>query len=394
MRFSRQFINVTIADFIVRSAYQMGKTPLLPVFAQTLGAGEVFLGLIVSVSTLTGIILKPIVGVLSDIWGRRSWLMLGTLFFTIMPFVYRWVSTPEELFTVRIIHGVATAIYGPVTLAFVAEMHSHSRAERLAWFGSARNGGYIVGPALGGWLLLILDPVSVFTIIGFLSVLAFIPLIGIADMKKMEFEHNLFFSHIISSFMAGSRNISVWIAGILEAFIYMILYAIKAFLPIYASSSVGFNIAVIGMFFSIQEAVRLIFNPLGGRMADKIGYKFVIFAGALILAFSLFYLTIIDKVIFFVIAAVFMGISQALIFPAVIAQISSQIDKDNLATSMGLVGSLKNLGKVLGPTLIGILIYYFDYVQSFRILGVFLIIGLFVTLCILKLHKKRIANIY
>ena len=51
MRFSRQFINVTIADFIVRSAYQMGKTPLLPVFAQTLGAGEVFLGLIVSVST-------------------------------------------------------------------------------------------------------------------------------------------------------------------------------------------------------------------------------------------------------------------------------------------------------------------------------------------------------
>ena len=89
-----------------------------------------------------------------------------------------------------------------------------------------------------------------------------------------------------------------------------------------------------------------------------------------------------------------MGISQALIFPAVIAQISSQIDKDNLATSMGLVGSLKNLGKVLGPTLIGILIYYFDYVQSFRILGVLLIIGLFVTLCILKLHKKRIANIY
>ena len=137
------------------------------------------------------------------------------------------------------------------------------------------------------------------------------------------------------------------------------------------------------MFFSIQEAVRVIFNPLGGRMADKIGYKFVIFAGALILAFSLFYLTIIDKVIFFVIAAVFMGISQALIFPAVIAQISSQIDKDNLATSMGLVGSLKNLGKVLGPTLIGILIYYFDYVQSFRILGVLLIIGLFVTLCIL-----------
>lgn len=390
MRFSRQFLNVTIADFIVRSAYQMGKTPLLPVFAQTLGAGEVFLGLIVSVSTLTGIILKPIVGALSDIWGRRSWLIMGTIFFTVMPFVYRWVSSPEELFTVRIIHGVATAIYGPVTLAFVAEMSSHSRAERLAWFGSARNGGYIVGPALGGWLLLILDPVSVFTIIGFLSVLAFIPLIGISDIEKIEIKKDAFFSHLISSIAVGSRNLSVWIAGSLESFIYMILYAIKAFLPIYASStSVGFNIAVIGMFFSIQETVRLIFNPLGGKIADKIGYKIVIFTGALILSISLFYLTMIDKIIFFVIASVFMGIAQALIFPAIIAQISSQIDKDNLATSMGLVGSLKNLGKVLGPALIGILIYYFDYVQSFRILGVLLIIGLFITLAILTFYKKK-----
>ena len=389
MRFSRQFANVTIADFIVRSAYQMGKTPLLPVFAQTLGAGEVFLGLIVSVSTLTGIILKPIVGALSDIWGRRSWLILGTIFFTVMPFVYRWISTPEELFTVRIIHGIATAIYGPVTLAFVAEMSSNSRAERLAWFGSARNGGYIVGPAVGGWLLLILDPVSVFTIIGFLSILAFIPLIEISDSKKIEIKKGTFFSHLFSSFVIGSRNISVWIAGLFESFIYMILYAIKAFLPLYASStSVGFNIAVIGMFFSIQETIRLIFNPLGGKIADKAGYKIIILSGALILAISLFYLTMIDKIIFFIIAAIFMGIAQALIFPAIIAQISSQIDKDNLATSMGLVGSLKNLGKVLGPTLIGVLIYFFDFVISFRILGVFLILGLFIIFLVMKMYKK------
>jgi len=389
LRFSRQFANVTIADFIVRSAYQMGKTPLLPVFAQTLGAGEVFLGLIVSVSTLTGIILKPIVGALSDIWGRRSWLILGTIFFTVMPFVYRWISTPEELFTVRIIHGIATAIYGPVTLAFVAEMSSNSRAERLAWFGSARNGGYIVGPAVGGWLLLILDPVSVFTIIGFLSILAFIPLIGISDSKKIEIKKGTFFSHLFSSFVIGSRNISVWVAGLFESFIYMILYAIKAFLPLYASStSVGFNIAVIGMFFSIQETIRLIFNPLGGKIADKAGYKIIILSGALILAISLFYLTMIDKIIFFIIAAIFMGIAQALIFPAIIAQISRQIDKDNLATSMGLVGSLKNLGKVLGPTLIGVLIYFFDFVISFRILGVFLILGLFIIFLVMKMYKK------
>ena len=111
------FIGITGADFIVRSAYQMGKTPLLPIFAMTLGATDAFLGFIVSVSTLTGMVLKPAIGILSDRWGRRWWLIAGTVSFAGMPFLYRFVDTPAELFGIRIIHGLATAIYGPVTLA-------------------------------------------------------------------------------------------------------------------------------------------------------------------------------------------------------------------------------------------------------------------------------------
>ena len=82
---SRPFACITAADFTVRSAYQMGKTPLLPIFAAALGAGDAFVGFIVSVSTLTGMVLKPFVGALSDRWGRRGWLIIGTAFFAGMP---------------------------------------------------------------------------------------------------------------------------------------------------------------------------------------------------------------------------------------------------------------------------------------------------------------------
>jgi hypothetical protein len=54
----RSFGYITIADFLVRAAYQMGKTPLLPIFAATLGATDAFLGFIVSVSTLTEVELR------------------------------------------------------------------------------------------------------------------------------------------------------------------------------------------------------------------------------------------------------------------------------------------------------------------------------------------------
>jgi len=91
------FLNITLADFLVRSAYQMGKTPLLPIYAAMLGATDAFLGFIVSVSTLTGMMLKPGIGILSDRWGRRWWLLTGTAFFAFVPFFYRFVQTPEQL---------------------------------------------------------------------------------------------------------------------------------------------------------------------------------------------------------------------------------------------------------------------------------------------------------
>ena len=143
---TREFAFITSADFIVRTAYQMGKSPLLPVYAASLGATDIFLGLIVSVSTLTGMLLKPIIGLLSDNSNRKIWLLIGTTFFSLIPFLYYLVETPDQLFLIRIIHGTATAIYGPVSLAFVSELSKYQQAERLGWFSIARNLGYVIGP--------------------------------------------------------------------------------------------------------------------------------------------------------------------------------------------------------------------------------------------------------
>ena len=77
-----------------------------------------------------------------------------------------------------------------------------------------------------------------------------------------------------------------------------------------------------------------------------------------------------------------------------------------IAGSFGLLGAYDDYKKIMKNNssgvsskfkiviqiilaLIGILIYYFDYVQSFRILGVLLIIGLFITLVILTFYKKK-----
>ncbi len=354
MRFSKDFINITLADFIVRSAYQMGKTPLLPFFAATLGATDAFLGVIVAVSTLTGLVLKPFIGILSDRWGRRVWFLVGTLVFVTIPFFYRFVSTPEQLFFIRIIHGLATAIYGPVTLAYIAELRPHSVAQSLGWFGMARSGGYIVGPALAGWLLLTLDPAAVFTIIGLLSCLALVPVLLLKEVQVPPRDRPPLRQQVTTALAIGSRIPSIWLAGALEASSFVALYTVKAFLPVYALAA-GTNVALVGLFFSVQEGAHILLKPLGGRLGDRAGHLLAIISGMALLGIGLMCLPLFTGV-GLMIPALITGAAQAMIFPATVALVARQTPPTQLGAGMGLIGMMNNLGKVIGPVVGGLLI--------------------------------------
>lgn len=376
MKPDRQFANITLANLIARSAYQMGKTPLLPLFAAALGASDAFLGFIVSVSTLTGMVLKPFIGVLSDRSGRRRWLIAGTAFFALMPFTYWLVQTPEDLLVVRVIHGLATAIYGPVTLAYVTERWPEQKAERLGWFESARSAGYILGPALAGWLLLFLSPQWVFTIIGLISSAVFIPILALPETHPAEppLAWQALRARMASAFKASSRTPAVWLSGMLEGATYIATYSLKAFLPVYALGQ-GINVAVIGLFFAVQEGVTLVLKPAGGRFGDRTGLLPAIALGMLVLGITLPVIPYAGTSAGLLAAAIAIGAAQALIFPSTTALIADQIHSSDLGAGMGFLGTFQNGGKVLGPVLGGLLIGRFDYAMSFMLLGGFLAAG-------------------
>lgn len=371
---SRAFAYVTAADLIVRSAYQMGKTPLLPLFAASLGAGDFLLGAIVSVSTLTGMVFKPFVGLLSDRWGRRCWLIAGTAFFAFMPFVYGLIDTPTQLFAVRIIHGTATAIYGPVTLAYVAGLSPSGRAERLGWFSLARKSGYVVGPAAAGWMLVTMNPVSVFTVIGLLSAAAFVPVLLLPESGERTRRDGVsVLRQAMWAFRKSGRVPAVWLAGGLDAGIYVAVYAAKTFLPLYAVTA-GISVAAVGVVFAVQEAVHMALNPLAGRIGDRVGHLYTAAAGVTVLGLALPLLTLADTGMALIAPGVLIGAGQALVLPSTVALASSRVREEHLAFGMGLIGSLRNAGKVAGPAMAGAVIAALDFTMTFRLLGLVVVI--------------------
>ena len=378
------------ADFILRTAYQMGKTPVLPLFAAAIGAGQMLIGSIVAVSTVTGMLLKPLIGALSDRWGRRLWLWLAVALFAGTPFLYQLVTTPDELFLLRLFHGTATAIFGPVTLAYIIEMGREERATRLGWFEMARSGGYFFAPAITGWLLTILPPEQVFTIIGLLSCLAFVPIAfmkhGTTPLQAQRGQRPSLWRQFASGFGHTASRIELWFASSLEVTVYCVTYGLKAFLPIFAVQEAGFSVLAAGLFFTVQEAAHMLTRPVGGRLGDRSGYLPAISGGMVVMGAALLLLPATTTGAELVAVAVLSGIAQGLIFPSTVALVGNAVSASHTGLGLGVYGTMKNLGKVIGPVATGGLLELFSYGTVFRTLAGFILTA---ALLVLLTHRQR-----
>ena len=377
-----------LADFIVRGFYQIGKTPLLPLFAASIGAGELIIGFIVSVSTMTGMLLKPVFGILSDRWGRKVWLLVATILFSGTPFLYQFVTTEQELMVLRLFHGISTAIFGPVSLAYVAGINARGLGARIAYFGMSRLLASLTAPLIAGILLTFLNFQTVFLLIGFCSLFGMIPIFLLSeDLVEKPQKKVSIINYFFTSFKYSIKIPTIWLAGFLELMVYLTIYAVKAFLPLFIISQEGGTVLQAGLFFFMQELAHVLFRPVGGKLSDKYGQPLIIILGMVLLSLGLYLLTNLTDNLF-LLPAILFGIGQGLIFPSSVALLSKSARGNYLGAAMGFYGALRNFGKVIGPIIAGMLLSVFSYAIVFNILAGIIISALLVFVLFWYKEKK------
>lgn len=377
------------ADFVLRFSYQMGKSPLLPLFAVALGAAEILTGLIVAISTFTGVLLKPLFGMLSDRSGRRTWLLISLVIFLVTPLLYQFISTPEALLALRLFHGFATAIFGPVSLAYVAEIANETRATRLAIFGMARALASFGAPLCAGLALTYFKPEKVFVLISLMSLAAAVPLIMLHEREDLATKQKQnFMSHAMAAIKLSLQTTGIWLAGFLEFLVFLVTYAVRAFLPLFIMSQDGGTVLQAGIFFSIQEGVHIIFRPIGGQLADKSDYRIALFLGLVMLACGLVILPLVPGLMILV-AAIFLGLAQAMVLPGSLALLAAETQAGHQGAGMGFYGALRNTGKVGGPIITGALLTVFTFSSVFYCYAVLLA---FVAITVLMRSKVSFSQ--
>ena len=124
------FLMLCIMGGLAIFSSTMSKNPALPLFIRSLDVPVSMVGFIAAASTVVGIIVSIPAGILSDIIGRRKVILIAAVIFATAPFFCLLITAPWQLVILRIYHGLATAILGPVAMAAVADTFQKGRGEK------------------------------------------------------------------------------------------------------------------------------------------------------------------------------------------------------------------------------------------------------------------------
>ena len=372
MTTARSFTVLCTIGVLCFISYNMVRMPVLALFAESLGATPERIGVIVSVSTLTGVFLKLPSGALSDIYGRRMLLKIGVIAFGVPPFFYPMISDLNVLTLLRLFHGLATAIFAPSALATVAELYRERRGAALGTYTACTQSGALLGPLIGGYLAYAAGFPSAFITAGFFGCAAIVMFYSLRlsppPPRLQEKGPAAVGAEMWKGFISVARNRTVLITSLMDAAKMIANGALMAFLPLYGVS-VGLNAAEVGLLFTVQALTSFLSKPIMGRVSDRVGRQPLIMTGLLICAATFVCIPHVAHLAVLLVLSAGFGFGEAVVTSSSAAFVADSSEFKTLGAGMGMQGTIGDIGHASGPLLAGILIANMSYAGAFGMIA-------------------------
>lgn len=354
--------------------------PLLPLYAKYLGASTLMIGLIYSSFSVARTTFTPIVGFLSDKFGKKVFISLGLLIYSVVSILYLSARSAEDLAFIRFVHGLCSAMVVPSAMAYAGHIAEKGKEGRtFSTFNIAFLMGIGFGPFLGGLIKDILGIKFAFlimaflTFLSFLTVLAFVP--NVKDGIRVRFTAVL------------DRNvISLMMFRFSTALRMSVLIA---FLPILFLNFSGTEIGLIVSAMVLSNALSQRVFAKRIDMSDKV--KLATFGGlvAVIIFLSIPFVKNFHTALTL---AVLMGIFNGI---ATCSAGAIAIDLGRIyghGSIMGLYSTAMGLAMFVSPLLAGYIADVTNLLNAFEFIGLLSLAFLFIFNTLIRLDEVRVRE--
>ena len=327
--------------------------PIFPFYIEELGMAGIELGVLAASFALTRIIFAGPVGNLSDRVGRKPILIISLLGFAFSNIVYAYAYDVIVMISARALEGAVSAGFFPAASAFISDVTTkENRGTAMGYLSMGNMVGFIVGPALGGFLaqflgirmpfLLAAAATLVTMVLVFILVKEPVRKSVKESMPKIPIREVLGRARASYGALGMAMFANMFAMGILE-----VAFMLDAVI------NIGVQPYEIGIFFGILGITMLVGNIGFGKLSDIRGRKWLIVIGSMVGAGSLVMFMFAHDVIALYIAGVVLSIGMSMRGPAIQALIADITDPSAYGVVMGVFGAVSNSAYTVSPLIGG-----------------------------------------
>ena len=339
--------------------------PLLPVYANDLGASGIYVGMIFGSFSISRTFLLPLFGRLSDYRGRKPFIIIGLFAYTLISLLFVFSETVESLIVLRFIQGAASAMIMPVVQAYVGEITPEgSEGYAMGLFNLSMFLSLSIGPLMGGSIKEVWSLDAAFicmgalSAVGFLLCLVFLPQVS-AEKNRQEKETPVPWSDLVKD------------RELVLIFIFRYAYTscisiIWCFIPIFADIEFGLPGSLIGLLVMLGVFVSGILHLPMGYLADRVDKKKMVVAGGICSTLGMLLPFYAGQFSDLVLAVCVFGVGGGISMPAIMAfaMIKGE-EKKAMGSVMSIMTVAHSLGMLTGSMAAGLAMDYLSLSFSF-----------------------------
>ncbi|MFC3581548.1 MFS transporter [Sphingomonas hylomeconis] len=356
MRFADRAVPILLAAVLIDTIGFGIVIPVFPALITRLGQVGIdeatrIAGYMLVAFALAQFVAGPILGSLSDRFGRRPVLIASMLSFGIDYALMAAAPSLAWLFLGRGIAGIAGAIYGPASSVIADVTPPDRRSAAFGYVSAAFGIGFVIGPALGG-VIAGLGPRAPFVAAALLA-LGNAAIMAVAMPETLGREHRRPFvlrdAHIVGAFRPlFDQRIALPLLAVaflwqLAHQVYPATWAFWATIRFaWSPGAIGLSLAYVGLIMALVQA--LLVAPVIGRIGDRRALLIGLATGA-----AGFLAMAIVTAGWQVYAVMLVGALSGFVGPAVNGLLSRMVGPERQGALQGGLGSLGSVAAILSP---------------------------------------------
>ena len=374
--------------------------PLLPYYAENFGANPNEVTLLMASYSLMQLIFSPILGRISDIYGRKKILILCLIGSAISYFLLYFATSFGLVLFARSIAGLFASTTA-IANAYVTEATSSAnRSKGMGLIGAAFGLGLVFGPVIGGYFgggdidnINYKMPFIFAIIVAIISfVLAHFILIEPKKRNKQFISINFLdsFKDLINLFkipallflITVSFLVTFSFAGFETTFALWTERAMS-----WAPKQTGFAFTFTALLAALVQGVFI------GKLTKSFGEIKLLITSCFLMLIGLFFITLsIQNLFYLTFSLGILGISVGLGNPSLNSLLSKNLSKNIIGASFGVIQSVGSLARILSPLVAGNLFYFFGINSPYNFGAFLMFICLLIFFYYFFILKKSIKT--